>query len=75
MWKAGELDASLAMQLMGNSVAGKELGSANATTPETTEPDASSHKRPAENMDPHSPEELEDVLNQAKVAKTESWCQ
>lgn len=74
MWQKGLLDATVAMQLLGQGV-----GAAETPLPKTSDIGASggdrndNKKRPIESVNPDvSPEDLDECLAQAKRAKMET---
>lgn len=86
MWKAGELDANLAMQLLGSSMAGggepnkpivTDHGGGESVTDSATA--AISKKRSHSELTGNNGDaavdqnELEECLDQAKKAKLETW--
>ena len=76
MWRGGQLDGDMAMQLLGLQLT---TGSSSATSnleagAPTGDTGNDSKKRPISQVTPSEPEEsLEDVLEQAKKAKNEAW--
>lgn len=76
MWRGGQLDGDMAMQLLGLQLT---TGSSSATSnleagAPTGDTGNDSKKRPISQVTPSEPEEsLEDVLEQAKKAKNETW--
>ena len=76
MWRGGQLDGDMAMQLLGLQLT---TGSSSATSnleagAPTGDTGNDSKKRPISQVNPSEPEEsLEDVLEQAKKAKNETW--
>lgn len=80
MWKSGELDANVAMQLLGQGMSGTDSkavnphGTPNGSSLTANEP----KKRPFEDVDGNGSngigeDDLTEVLDQAKRAKNETW--
>ena len=73
MWKQGILDANVAMELLGKDA------DAHVTIPQTGETSSKPTdsvvpaKRPASELTNDDPEELDEILEQAKKAKNETY--